>query len=384
MYGAVTLLAIPRKEWSSVPVNDSTGSDDASVDPTMTTSSTGEHPDAIVDELMLDDVMSRPSARLIEQIGSGTGDLIVLGAGGKMGPTIVRMAHRAFLASGRQGAVIAVSRFSDRGVYESFKTLGVQTQVGDLLDPNFLSSLPDAPDVVFMAGRKFGSTGAEHLTWAMNAYLPGLVADRYRDARVVVFSTGAVYPFTTIHSGGADEDIPPEPIGEYAQSCLARERMFAFAADAWGTQVATIRLSYALDLRYGVLVDIAESVRDGRPVDLGMGAVSVIWQGDACDLILRSLDHVSTPPFVLNVSGLQPVSVTDLAVGMGHLLGIDPVFEGEAPTTALILDCSRMAQTVGDPEVSIRRVMDWTCRWLQTNGRTLGKPTHFNVRDGKF
>ncbi len=365
-------------------MNTSTNPSNRSVDTSPTMNPNTMFPDTISNETVLDEVLSQPSPQLVEQLGAGTGDLVVLGAGGKMGPTLVRMAHRAFEATGRNGAVIAASRFSDPAVRESLQAQGVRTCVGDLLDRNFLAGLPDASDVVFMAGRKFGSTGSEHLTWAMNAYLPGLVADRYRDARVVVFSTGAVYPFTTIQSGGADEATDPDPIGEYAQSCLARERVFEFAAESWGTRISTIRLSYALDLRYGVLVDVAESVRGERPIDLGMGSVSVIWQGDACDLILRSLDYASAPPFVLNVSGLKPVQVRDIAARIGELLETSPIFEGTAPNTALILNCERMAQTVGAPNTPLDRVMCWTTDWLGQNGHTLDKPTHFNVRDGRF
>ena len=365
-------------------MNASTAPGNRSVNPSPTVNTNAVFPDTISDEMVLDEMLSQPSPQLIEQLGAGTGDLVVLGAGGKMGPTLARMAHRAFEAASRNGSVIAVSRFSDPAVRESLRGLGIRTCVGDLLDRDFLAGLPDAPDVVFMAGRKFGSTGAEHLTWAMNAYLPGLVADRYRYARIVVFSTGAVYPFTTVQSGGSGEDTYPDPIGEYAQSCLARERVFEFAAESWDTRIATIRLSYALDLRYGVVVDIAESVRGERPIDLGMGSVSVIWQGDACDLILRSLDYASAPPFVLNVSGLKPVHVRDVAARMGELLTTSPIFEGTAPSTALILNCGRMAQTVGLPGTPLDRVMCWTADWLGRNGHTLDKPTHFNVRDGRF
>ena len=285
-------------------------------------------PNLIPDERTLDEVMSRPSAGLIESIARGSGDLLVLGAGGKMGPTLARMARAAFQAAGRDGQVMAVSRFSDPAARAGLEAAGVRTLTGDLLDPDVLRALPDAPDVVFMAGRKFGSTGAEHLTWAMNAHLPGLVARRYRDARFVVFSTAAVYPFTGADGPGADEGVVPEPIGEYAQSCLARERMFEYAAHTWGTRSALIRLSYALDLRYGVLHDIGASLRDGRAVDVAMSRASVIWQGDACDLILRTLEHTSAPPLTLNVSGLEPIRIRDAAVQLGRLLGVEPEFRG--------------------------------------------------------
>jgi len=341
-------------------------------------------PDTIPDEGTLDEVMSRPSAGLIESIGRGSGDLLVLGAGGKMGPTTARMARRAFEAAGRDGEVIAVSRFSNPQARAGLEAAGVTTIAGDLLEPGFLRDLPDAPEVVFMAGRKFGSTGAEHLTWAMNAHLPGLVARRFREARCVVFSTAAVYPFVPTDSAGADEDLEPEPIGEYAQSCLARERMFEYAAHSWGTRSALIRLSYALDLRYGVLHDVGASVRDGVPVNVGMGTASVIWQGDACDLILRTLEHTAAPPLTLNVSGLEPIRIRDAAVALGELLGVEPDFEGVESESALFVDCGRMAGLVGEPMTPPAAVLGWTADWLRSGGRTLDKPTHFEVRDGKF
>ena len=341
-------------------------------------------PAAIPDEATLDEVMSRPSAGLIESVARGAGDLLVLGAGGKMGPTVARMARRAFEAAGRDGQVIAVSRFSDPAARAGLEAAGVATLAGDLLEPDFLRDLPDAPEVVFMAGRKFGSTGAEHLTWAMNAHLPGLVARRYREARCVVFSTAAVYPFVPTDSAGADEDLEPEPIGEYAQSCLARERMFEYAADTWGTRSALIRLSYALDLRYGVLHDVGAGLRDGQPVNLGMSTASVIWQGDACDLILRTLEHTAAPPLTLNVSGLAPIRIRDVAVAMGDLLEVEPEFEGAESDSALFVDCRRMADLVGEPMTPLEPVLRWTAGWLQAGGRTLDKPTHFEVRDGRF
>ena len=328
--------------------------------------------------------MSRPSSGLIESIARGSGDLLVLGAGGKMGPTVARMARAAFQAAGRDGQVMAVSRFSDPAARAGLEAAGVRTLTGDLLDPDVLRALPDAPDVVFMAGRKFGSTGAEHLTWAMNAHLPGLVARRYRDARFVVFSTAAVYPFTGADGPGADEGVVPEPIGEYAQSCLARERMFEYAAHTWGTRSALIRLSYALDLRYGVLHDIGASLRDGLPVNLGMSRASVIWQGDACDLILRTLEHTSAPPLTLNVSGLEPIRIRDAAVQLGRLLGVEPEFSGVESESALFVDCRRMAELVGEPMTPLASVLRWTADWLRAGGRTLDKPTHFEVRDGKL
>lgn len=344
----------------------------------------GSLPATIPDEATLDEVMSSPSAGLIASIARGSGDLLVLGAGGKMGPTVARMARLAFEAAGRDGEVIAVSRFSDPAARAGLEAAGVATIAGDLLEPTFLRELPDAPEVVFMAGRKFGSTGAEHLTWAMNAHLPGLVARRFRAARCVVFSTAAVYPFVSTGSAGADEDLEPEPIGEYAQSCLARERIFEYAAHTWGTRSALIRLSYALDLRYGVLHDVGARVRDDQPVNVGMSTASVIWQGDACDLILRTLEHTSAPPLTLNVSGTEPIRIREVGIEMGRLLGVEPTFEGVESDSALFVDCGRMAELVGEPMTPPGQVLRWTADWLRAGGRTLDKPTHFEVRDGKF
>ncbi len=341
-------------------------------------------PAAVDDAAALDELLSRPSAAVIESVGRGDGDLLVLGAGGKMGPTLARMARRAFDAAGRAGQVVAVSRFSDRAARAALEAAGVVTRTGDLLDPALLRELPDAPDVVFMAGRKFGSTGAEHLTWAMNAYLPGLVAARFRQARVAVFSTAAVYPFTAAPGPGADETLAPGPVGEYAQSCLARERMFEYAAHTQGARAVTLRLSYALDLRYGVALDIAQAIAARRPVALAMGCASVIWQGDACDLALRALELAQAPPCVLNLSGPQPVRVRGLAARLGELLGLDPVFQGQETDTALIVDCTRLVDLLGAPPTPLEHVLAWTAAWVRARNPTLDKPTHFDVRDGRF
>ena len=252
-------------------------------------------PQAIHSEAELDERLSRPSEALVASLGRGRGDLLVLGAGGKMGPTLARMARRAFDAAGRTGELIAVSRYTEAGARDRLEAHGVRTEAAALLNQDDLAGLPDAPDPVFMAGRKFGSSGAEHLTWTMNAYLPGLVAERYRGARTVVFSTGSVYPVTEPASGGATEETPVEPVGEYAQSCLGRERVLEYFSRRYRMPVAIIRLAYAVELRYGVLPDLATRVWSGAPIELSMGHTNLIWQGDACDMILRTLEHAGRP-----------------------------------------------------------------------------------------
>jgi nucleoside-diphosphate-sugar epimerase len=347
-----------------------------------------QHPAALPDRIAsveeLDELLSRPSEQLIASLARGSGDLLVLGAGGKMGPTLTRMARRAFDAAGRSGDVVAVSRWSDERARWVLDGAGVRTQRADLLDAGSVKALPDAPQVVFMAGRKFGSTGAEHLTWAMNVFMPGLIAERYRDANLVVFSTGNVYPFTLAARGGAREDDPVGPVGEYAQSCLGRERVFQHFSALHGTRVAIARLSYAVELRYGVLLDIAQSVWSGAPVDLRTGFANVIWQGDACDLILRLLEHTASPPTVLNVTNPETLSIRRLAEQFGELLDRAPRFDGEESETALLINAARAAEVLGAPAMPIETVMGWVAEWVRSGGPVLGKPTGFEIRDGRF
>jgi len=280
--------------------------------------------------------------------------------------------------------VIGVARFSQAGLREELTTHGIDCIEADLLSREALAGLPDAPNVVFMAGRKFGSTGSEWLTWAMNAHVPALVAERYARARIVAFSTSCVYPYASVAGEGARESDPPTaPSGEYANSCVARERIFQHFSHALGTPGRLIRLSYAIDMRYGVLHDVARKVLAREPIDLAMGYANVIWQGDACDWTLRALGHCTTPTTPLNVSGPK-LRIRDVATALGTRLGIAPVFVGDEAPTAWLVDCSEANRLFGPPGVSLDTMLDWTADWVARGGATLGKPTHFETRDGAY
>jgi len=332
----------------------------------------------------LDELLSRPSPADIAAMAALDGDLIVLGAGGKMGPTLVVRAARAVREASLRKRVIAVARFSNRALPEQLRHAGAEPHEADLLQPGALERLPDAPNVIFMAARKFGTSGAEHLTWAMNVFLPGLVAERYRSSRIVAFSTGNVYPLMPIASGGATEETPVQPVGEYGQSALGRERMFEYGSAQHGTPVALLRLNYAIDLRYGVLVDIARAVHERRPVDVRMGMVNVIWQGDANSACLRALAHAQSPPLVLNLTGPETLSVRWIATEFARRFGVDVAFDGEEAPSALLSNASRFIELFGYPTVTVPQMIDWIADWIQTGGRSLGKPTGFQTRDGRF
>jgi len=335
-----------------------------------------------VDEL--EEWLSKPAPGVSETLARREGDILILGVGGKMGPTLARMAKRASEAAGVPRKVIGVARFSEPGLREKLERHGVETIAADLLNRAVLDQLPDAPNVIFMAGRKFGSTGQEWLTWAMNVYLPGLVAERFRNARIVVFSTGNVYPLVPVESGGAQESDPPGPVGEYAQSCLGRERIFEHFSHQYGTPVLIARLNYAVETRYGILLDVAQKVWAGIPIPLAMGYVNVIWQGDANGWMLRCLDHCQCPPAVLNITGNQTLSIRLLAKAFGERFGREPVFAGEESPTALLSNASRAAGLFGPPQVTVEQVAEWVAHWIERGGPTYNKPTHYEARDGKF
>ena len=337
-------------------------------------------PATIADEAALEEVMTRPDAALRADLATVPGDLLVLGAAGKMGPTLCRLARRADPAR----RVIAVARFSEPGLRERMESWGVECIAADLTDAKALAELPDAPNVVFMAARKFGSTGNEALTWAMNVLLPAAVAERFAASRIVFFSTGNVLPLVPVISGGADEDRAPAPIGDYAASCLGRERVFQHAAAARGTRCFGVRLNYAIDLRYGVLHDICSKVASGTPVPLSMGHANVIWQGDANAWTLRALRHASADCPILNVTGPETVSIRWLAEQFAARLGQAPSFVGEEAPTALLSNAARAFATFGYPGVPLARMIDWVADWVARGGRALGKPTKFEVRDGRF
>lgn len=332
----------------------------------------------------LEAALSEPSPGAIETIGRLSGDIIVLGAGGKMGPTLTRMVRRATDAAVVKRRVIAVSRFSGDSIERDLQSQGVETIRCDLLDRSQVEKLPDAPHVVFMTGMKFGSSGQESLTWAMNCYVPALVCERYRASRIVAFSTGNVYGLTPVSRGGSREEDSLNPAGDYAMSCLGRERMFEHFSRTFGTPMAIIRLNYAVEMRYGVLVDIARKVHAGKPLNLSMGYLNAIWQGDANAMTLQAFDHVATPPRVINVTGSELLRVRDLATEFGRLFGKTPIFEGSESPDALLSN-SQLAQNLfGAPRASIQQLIEWIADWTTRGGETLGKPTHFEVRDGKF
>ncbi|HVT39130.1 MAG TPA: NAD-dependent epimerase/dehydratase family protein [Gemmatimonadaceae bacterium] len=339
-------------------------------------------------EEALDDQLSEPRAATVAALARAPGDIVVLGAGGKMGPTLARMAVRA-LQDGRArlaSRVTAVSRFGGRtsGVEESLHEAGVETIRCDLLDRAAVASLPDAANVVFMAGQKFGTREAPSRTWMMNVVVPALCAERYAGSRIVAFSTGNVYPLVPVASGGARETDPVGPVGEYAASCVGRERVFEHYAASKGTRVAIMRLNYAIDLRYGVLTDLAVSIMDAHPIPLTMGHVNVIWQRDANRAALELLPHASSPPLVVNVTGTTALGVRALAERLGHRLGREPRFAGAESGDALLSDTSRMRSLLATPEMDIETAIEWVAEWVRDGRRLLHKPTHFEARDGTF
>ena len=335
-------------------------------------------------EVQLESHLSEPTAEVISDIAALDGDILILGVGGKMGPTLAKQAKRAIDVADVSKKVIGVSRFSTPGIREDLHKAGIETIAADLLSEDCLQNLPDTQNVILMAGRKFGSTGNESLTWAMNGYLPGRIAEKFRDSRLVVFSTGNVYPLTPVSQGGATESSLVAPIGEYAQSCLSRERICSYFSSQFGTSMAILRLNYAIDLRYGILLDIAEKVYAEEVISLQMGSVNVIWQGDANAVALRAFAHCQSPPLVLNVTGPETVSIRYLALCFGTLFNKPPRFEDEEASTALLSNAAHCHQLFGYPRVSLGQMIEWVAAWVQIGGTTLRKPTHFEVRDGKF
>ena len=338
-------------------------------------------PERLEDVAALEAAMTTPSPALVAALAALPGDIAVLGAGGKMGPTLCLLARRA--APDRR--VIAVARFSEPGLAESLRAAGVETIACDLLDRAAVAALPDVANVVYMAGRKFGSTGAEHLTWAMNALAPALVAERYRDSRIVALSTGCVYPFWPVDRGGPTEAVAPNPPpGEYAWSCVARERVFEHGSAMHGTAGRLIRLNYAIDMRYGVLHDVGRLVFAGQPVDVTMGHVNVIWQGDANAMILRALGAAVAPVAPLNVTGPETISIRALAEQFGRRFDKPVTIAGQEAATGWLNDASAAFGLFGYPSVPLSRMIDWQADWIARDLPSLGKPTGFQVRDGKF
>ena len=337
----------------------------------------------VLDEHQLDDLLSAPTPFVIETLGRVKGDLIVLGVAGKMGASLARMARCASEAAGEPRRVIGVSRFSAGGE-EAFRAQGIETIRCDLLDEAALARLPDAPLVVSMIGTKFGTTGNESTTWAMNCFLPGLICRKYQNSKIVAFSTGNVYGLMPIPSGGSRETDPLRPVGEYAASAVGRERVYDYFSRTLGIPTAILRLNYACDLRYGVLVDLALRVRAGLPIDLSMGYFNTIWQGDANAMALRAFNHVASPPFVVNMTGPETLSVRDVCVRFGELFGKDVRFDGEESASALLSNAEVGLARLGRPKVGATELIERVADWIANGGRTLDKPTHFESRDGKF
>jgi nucleoside-diphosphate-sugar epimerase len=337
----------------------------------------------IRNEADLEELLTRPAEADIAAVTQWSGDVLLLGAGGKMGPTLAVRMKRAIQQAGLKHRVIAVVRKDREDVYAAHKD-GIDLVETDLLDPASYNKLPDAENVAFMAGRKFGSVGDQPLTWATNVWVAALAADRFRKSRIVAFSTGNVYPFMPVQGPGANEEAPTAPTGEYAQSALGRERMFEYFSNAHSTPTMIYRLNYAVDLRYGVLVDIGQKVLDGKPIDLTTGYANVIWQGDANSYCIRCFALCTSPARILNVTGQKIISVRDIAERFGQRFGKSPQFKGEEAPTALLSDSSLCTNLLGPAEVSEDELFEMTASWLKLGGVTLGKPTKFESRDGRF
>lgn len=328
----------------------------------------------------LEELLSRPTPALQAELSSLDGDIIILGAGGKIGPSMARMAKRAC----PQKTVSAVARFSNAKLINQLEKDGIKTIKADLMDSQAIETLPDATNVIFLAGQKFGSSDAQSLTWAMNSFMPGMVAQRYHNSRIIVFSTGCVYPFVPVISGGAVEDVAPDPPGEYAMSCIGRERIFEYFSQQFNTPGRLFRLNYAVDLRYGVLVDIACKILNDQTIDVTMGHVNVIWQGDVNAMALRCLAHTTTPTSPLNISGPETISVRWAAETIANILNKKAVFTGEEADHAWLTNTAQSSRIFGYPQVPLELLINWVADWV-ANGREIhNKPTKFEVTDGKY
>ena len=336
------------------------------------------------DDDELEERLSRPTAGVLEALRRVPGDVIVLGAGGKMGPSLTTMVRRAVDEIGDHRAVIAVSRFSSPDAANRLEGAGARVVRAELDDRHAIASLPDAANVIYMAGQKFGTRDLPSLTWAVNTLVPAMVAERYAGSRIVAFSTGNVYPTGSALGGGSREGDPLTPIGEYANSCVGRERVLEHVSRTRGTAMAIVRLNYAVDLRYGVIVDIAHRVASGEPIRLDMGYVNVIWQGDANAQAIRALEHAASPPLVVNVTGPERLSVRETATRLAERLGVATRFEGAEAGDALLSDTSLAQSLFGLPTVSTATLIDWVADWVGRGGTRLGKATKFEVRDGRY
>lgn len=332
----------------------------------------------------LESLLSEPTPGAIETAGRLQGDVILLGVAGKMGPTLARMIKRASEAAGVDRRIIGVSRFSSGDAEAQLQSHGIETIRCDLLNEDEVARLPDAPNVIYMPAMKFGATGNEPLTWAMNAYLPSIACRKFRDSRIVAFSTGNVYGMTSINGGGSVESDTPDPVGEYAMSCLGRERMFEHFSKTLNIPVSIIRLNYACEPRYGVLVDIAQKVWGGEPVDVSMGWFNIIWQGDANAQTIQAFDHAASPAWFINVTGHERLSIRETATAFGKLMNKEPQLTGAEVDTALLSNNGRSRGLFDPPRVTVDQLMHWIADWTMRGGANLGKPTHFEARDGKY
>ncbi len=337
-------------------------------------------PDTISDIAALDDLLCRPSQALVDDLRNVDGDIMILGVAGKMGPTLAGLA-KATLPDRR---VIGVARFSDGRARAWLDARGIETIACDLLDETAIEALPKVQNIVFMAGRKFGAEGGLSLTWAMNTHVPALIAQAFWESRIVAFSTGCVYPFVPVTGKGADESVPPNPPGEYAQSCVGRERMFEYFSRKFATPGRLFRLNYAIDMRYGVLHDIATKILGGKPIDVSLGHVNFIWQGDASAQALRCLAHCDRPTSPINVSGQDILAVRDLAEKLGARLARKPTIVGTEEPTAWVTDTSQAVSLFGPPVVDTEQLIAWTADWVARSMPSLGKPTKYEVRDGRY
>ena len=332
----------------------------------------------------LEEFMTVPSVALMNDLKSLDGDILILGIGGKMGPTLAKMTKRAIDQAGLDKRVIGVSRFSSGHLREELETFGIETIAADLLNEDDLNALPDIKNIIYMAGHKFGTVGNEHFTWAMNTYLAGRLAEKFKNARIVAFSTGNVYPLSNVLSNHCTENTEVNPVGEYAQSCLGRERILTYFSGKNKTPMLLFRLNYAIDLRYGVILEIAKQVYEGESIDLTMGNVNVIWQGDANEYALRALLHTDSPPQILNITGPETISVRWLAKEFGKRFNKEANFINEESPKALLNNASTAHKLFGYPKVSLEQMIDMTADWVKVNGETHDKPTHFQEREGAF
>ena len=333
-----------------------------------------------IDENELEGILSEPAEATKKIVAGLSGDIVVLGAGGKMGPTLAMMLKKA---SGSK-RIYAVSRFSDKAVRSRIEQAQVETIEADLLDESHYRKLPDVENVFYLAGMKFGSTGNQPLTWALNSFVPALIARHYKDTRIVAYSTGNVYPLVETTGDGATEQTMPEPVGEYAQSCLGRERMFEYFSQLHKTPVTLVRLNYANEPRYGIIVDLTSKILNDEPIDLTMGAVNLIWQRDANDYIIRSISLAKSPPAVLNVTGPDTIPIRRLAEQIGRTFGREPKFVSREAPSALLSDASYCLNKFGPPKTTLEQMVSMIARWVAAGKKTLKKPTKYNIRDGKF